>query len=141
MTKTTLLLASVAALALSAPAFSADSNTSYEAKTKVSADSNGNYSEKASAKSTDAAGTTTAAEKKVDVDVDSKGNVDKSVTTEASKDPKGLFNESKVKTKDTLKTKKGKIKRTHKKVVNGTTTEKTESTVNTATNASTNAAQ
>lgn len=132
MNKTYILLASVAAFALSVPALAADKET-YESKTKIESDAKGNYDEKSKVEKTDSAGTETAVEKKVDVDVDAKGNVDKSVKTVETTDPKGLFNKTKVKTTDTKKTQSdGSVKVTHKKVVNGDTVEKTSETVNPA---------
>jgi hypothetical protein len=128
MKNTTILLATVAILALNAPAFSADKET-YESKTKVEKDAKGNYEEKSQTEKTDAAGTTTSAEKKVDVKVDGSGNVSKTVKTEASTDPKGLMNKETVKTTDTAKTKTdGTVATTHKKVVDGKTVENTSET-------------
>lgn len=119
----TLLLASAAAVALSAPAFAADKET-YKSTTKVEHDSKGNYDAKSATTKTDAAGTTTSKEKTVEVDVDAKGNTDTTVKTEESTDPKGLMNKTKVKTTDTEKAKvDGTVDTTHKKTVNGKTVE------------------
>lgn len=125
MNKTSMLLVTVAAFALSAPAFAADT-TSYESNTKIEKDADGDYSAKSKTENTDSAGTTSTSEKKVDVDVDSKGNVDKTVKSEETTDPKGLMNKKTVKTKDTAKTKAdGTVETKHKKTVNGHTTEST----------------
>jgi hypothetical protein len=121
--KTSILLASVAAIALTSPAFAADKET-YKSETKVEKDSKGNYDAKSETSKTDAAGTTTSLEKKVDVDVDAAGNVDKTVKTEEVTDPKGLMNKTKVKTKDTTTThSNGTVDSSHKKTVNGKTVE------------------
>ena len=125
MNTRTMLLTSVAALMLSAPAFSADKQ-SYEAKTKIEKDSDGNYSEKTKAEKTDVEGTTTSSEKNVSVDVDSNGAVDKTIKTETTTDPKGLMNKQTTKTKDTTKVNAdGSVDAAHKKVVNGKTVEST----------------
>jgi len=111
MKKNLIILASVAAFALSAPVFAADS--SYDTKTE----------------STDTAGTTSTSEKHVTSEADSKGNTSKTVKTEKTVDPKGLMNKTSVKTKDTAKSNvDGTTKTTHKKVVNGTTVEDSSST-------------
>ena len=128
MKNASILLASVAAIALSAPAFAADKE-SFESKTKIEKDSNGNYDEKSKTEKTDTAGTTTTSQKKVDVDVDSKGNVDKTVKTKESVDPKGLMNKKTIKTQDTVKTKSdGTVETSHKKVMDGKTVESTSET-------------
>ncbi len=128
MNKHYILLASAAFFALSAPAFSADKE-SYESKTKMERDSDGNFSEKSKTEKTDAAGTTTTNEKKVKVDVDSNGNVDKTVKTEKITDPEGLMNKKTVKTKDTEKTHSdGTVDTTHKVTVDGKTVESTSET-------------
>lgn len=124
----TLLLTTVAAFALSAPAFAAEKET-FESKTKVEKKADGDYKETTKSSATNAAGTTTTTEKKVDVDVDSKGNVDTSVKTEVTTDPKGLMNKETTKTKDTENTKAdGSVEVKHKKTVNGKTVEETEDT-------------
>jgi len=123
MKNLTILLTSVAALAIAAPAFAADKEV-VKSETKVEKDSEGNLKAKSETSKTDAAGTTTTSEKKVDVSVDSKGNTDKTVKTEEVTDPKGLMNKTVTKTKDTVKTSAdGAVETGHKKVVNGTTVE------------------
>lgn len=122
MNKRFALLASVAALGLAAPAFAADVKT--ETNTKVKVDTDGNYEAKTKTSATDAAGTDTTAKKTVDVDVNADGSVDKTVTTTETKDPKGLLNKSKVKTKEKVSTSADGTVTHHKKVVNGDTVEK-----------------
>jgi len=123
MKKSYILFATVAAFTLSQPSFAVDKE-SYESKTKVEKDSDGNYSEKSKVEKTDAAGTTVTSERKVNVDVDSNGNVDKTVKTEETTDPKGLMNKQTVKTKSTSKTKDdGTTENTNKVIVNGKTVE------------------
>jgi len=125
MNKTTILLASVAAFALGAPAFAADE--SIKTETKIEKDSKGNYDEKDKTVTKDASGKTTD-KKTVDVDVDAKGNTDKTVTTKHVVST-GLFNkDDKVTTKDTEKTKDGQVTTTHEKKVDGTTVESTTDT-------------
>lgn len=119
-----ILLTTVAAMALTAPAFAADKE-SYESKTKVEKSANGDYSEKTTTEKTDMSGTTTSSDKKVSVDVDSNGNTTKSVKTEEVTDPKGLMNKEVTKTKDTEKMKDGSVETSHKKTVNGKTVEDT----------------
>ena len=86
----TQLLATIAALAISSPAFAAD-KTTYESKTKVESDSRGNYNEESKTKRTNASGSMTYKEK-VNVDVHSNGDVDNTAQTETISDPKGLMN-------------------------------------------------
>jgi hypothetical protein len=118
-----ILLATVAAFALSTPAFA--ETQSYDASTKVEKKDNGDYSEKTKASETDAAGVKTTSEKKVDVDVDSKGDTKTTVKTKETSKDKGLFKKKhSTKTKDTQTTKDGAVtKSTHKKVVDGKTVE------------------
>ncbi len=85
-----LLLSTVATLSLSGAAFAAD-KTTYESKTSVESDSKGNYNKENKTQSTNASGTTTEKEK-VEVDVHSNGDVDNTVKTEKTIDPKGLMN-------------------------------------------------
>ncbi len=128
MNKNYILLATVAAFTMSAPVFAADKEK-FESKTKIEADSKGNYDKKTETESTDTAGTSTSTKQKVDVDVDANGNVDKTVKTVETKDPKGLFNKTKVKTTDTEKASADGTVMKHKKVVNGhTEVNTTEST-------------
>lgn len=128
MNKLHVLLASAAALTLAAPAFAADKET-YKSETKVEKDTDGDYKAKTETTKTDAAGTTTSVEKKVDIDVDKHGNVDKTVKTEETVDPKGLMNKTTTKTTDTEKTKAdGTTETSHKKKVNGKTVEDTTTT-------------
>ncbi len=126
--KTISMLALVATVALSVPAFAA--TESAESKTTVERDSKGNYKEETKSQNTNAAGTTNASENKTTVDVKSDGSVDKTVKTEESRDPKGLMNKTSTKTTDSKETtKNGAQTLTHKKVVNGKTVE--DSTVET----------
>jgi hypothetical protein len=121
--KTAMLLASVAAIALGAPAFAAEKET-FKSETKVEKDAKGNYEAKSSATKTDTAGTTTAVEKKVDVDVDKDGSKETTVKTTESTDPKGLGNKTKTVTKDTEEVKAdGTVEAEHKKTVDGKTVE------------------
>jgi len=125
MKKTHLLLAPVAALLISAPAFAADE--SMKSESSIEKDSNGNYSEKDKTVSKDASGKTTD-EKTVDNDVDSSGNIDKTVKTKHVHS-KGLFHtDRKVTTEDTEKSRNGKMTMTHEKDVNGETVEKSSNT-------------
>jgi hypothetical protein len=126
--KNILTLAAVTALALtlSAPAFSAESTSDTE--TKVEKNDNGDYKAETTSKSEDSAGTATESEKKVEVDTGSNGDMEKTVTTEHSTDPKGLFNKKKTSTKDVIKRKGDKTVVKHKKKINGDTVEDSEST-------------
>ena len=81
MKQTYALLASLAILSLSAPAF-ADSN------------------ETTKASGTDASGTTSKIEQNVKVKTYKNGETKTTIHTEASKDPKGLMNKSKVKSEE-----------------------------------------
>ncbi len=128
MNRTLALLAAVAGVAFAAPSFAADTAT-YETKTKVKADDDGDYKETTTTESKDMAGTKTESESKVDVDAKADGSVEKTVTTEKTSDPKGLGNKTKVKTKDTVKTDAAgnTMDSKHKKTVNGKTVEDTES--------------
>ncbi len=125
MKNTKILLATVIALSLSAPAFAADKE-SYESKTKVEKDTNGNYKETTKTEKTDLSGTTNAVEKDVKVKVKSDGETDKTVTTKETIDPKGLMNKETIKTTDMVKAKAdGTVDSSHKKVVDGKTVENT----------------
>ena len=123
MKNTNLVLASIIALSLSAPAFAADKE-SYESKTKIEKDVDGNYKEKTKTEKTDVAGTTNSVEKDVKVKVKSSGETDKTVKTTEVTDPKGLMNKETTKTTDTVKAKAdGTVESDHKKTVNGKTVE------------------
>jgi hypothetical protein len=112
-----LLLATVATLALTSPAFAAEEK--YETKTTVTKQDNGDYEKKELTTSTDAAGNSESLEQKVEVDVDPKGNVEKTVSTKHVSDPKGLANKHVVEVKDSSKVKDGKLTSTHEKTVDG----------------------
>lgn len=127
--KKLLTLAAMATLAVTlaaAPALAADS--SYKSETTISKDNDGDYKAETTTKAEDAAGTETKSDDKVDVDVSANGDVEKTTTHEASTDPKGLFNKSKVKVKDVVKKKGAKVTKKHKKEVNGDTVEESETT-------------
>lgn len=124
MNKTFALLASVAAIALAAPAFSADETIKSE--TKIERDNDGSYTKTTSQKHDTDAGATSA-KTKVDVDVNKDGTVEKTTTTKEVNDPDGLMNKDTVKTKEKVKTHKdGTTSVEHKKTVNGKTVEETE---------------
>ena len=118
-----LLLASVAAFTLGGAAMAAE-KTSYESKTNVERDSKGNYNEESKTQKTNAAGTTTTNKEKVEVDVHANGDVDNTVKSEKTTDPRGLMNKRSTKVTDTQDVKHdGSSKNTHKKVVDGKTVE------------------
>jgi hypothetical protein len=125
--KNYLALATVMTLALAAavPAYAADASSDTE--TKMERKDDGGYKAETTSKSEDSAGTASKSEKKVELDVDSKGNTEKTVTTEDSTDPKGLFNKKKTTTKDTVKHKNGKTVVKHKKKIDGDTVEESKS--------------
>ena len=117
------LLTTVAAFTLSSAAFAAD-KTSYETKTSVERDAKGNYDEQSKTVKVNAAGTATTTKEKVEVDVHSNGDVDNTVKSETTTDPRGLLNKKSTKTTDTQDVKHdGSSKNTHKKIVNGKTVE------------------
>jgi len=120
-----ILLASVAVVALSATASAADKET-YKSTTTIEKSSDGSYSEKDYVTKTDVNGTTTSSEKKLSVEVDAKGNTNKSRTIKNVVDPKGLGNKHVVEISDTEKTKDGQVTTTHKKTVNGKNVEGTK---------------
>lgn len=123
MKKHFVLLSTVAAITLSGSAFAAE-KTTYESKTNVERDSKGNYNEERKTEKTNAAGTTTITKEKVEVDVHGNGDVDNTVKSEKTTDPKGLMNKRSTKTTDTQDVKHdGSSKNTHKKVVDGKTVE------------------
>ena len=129
MKKTTIFLTAVLALALSAPAFAAD--TEYKSETTVKQGDNGDVKADTKTEQTDQSGTTTTNESQEKIDKESNGDYTKKVETESKRDPKGLFNTKKTKTKDTVKKRGHKITKEHIKKENGTTTQdtKTESEV------------
>ena len=117
------LLASVAAFTLGGAAMAAE-KTSYESKTNVERDSKGNYNEESKTEKTNAAGTTTTTKEKVEVDVHVNGDVDNTVKSEKTTDPRGLMNKRSTKVTDTQDVKHdGSSKNTHKKVIDGKTVE------------------
>lgn len=121
MKKTSVMLVTAAALVMSTSVHAADKET-YDSQTKIEKDANGSYSEKDKTVNTDPSGKTTV-EKKVDAQVSSNGTTDKTVETENTH-KSGWFDKDSVKTKDTEKTSAdGTVEVTHKKVINGTTTE------------------
>lgn len=101
------LLASLAALAMATPAF-ADSNASVKAS------------------GTDAAGTSTSVDQDVKVKDHMNGTTDTTVTTETTKDPKGLMNKSKVKSKETVTTDQNGTVIKDSKTVNGKVVEESK---------------
>lgn len=120
-----LLLTTVAAITLSGAAMAAD-KTSYESKTNIERDSKGNYNEESKTVKTNAAGTATIDKEKVEVDVHANGDVDNTVKSEKSTDPRGLFNKRTTKSTDTQDVKHdGSSKNTHKKIIDGKTIEST----------------
>ena len=90
MKKFRTLLALTAAMGLATAAHAADESA--QVKSKVEYKKDGGYESSRTAESTSAAGTTHKSESNVDVDVDSAGRVEKTVSTEATTDPKGLMN-------------------------------------------------
>ena len=122
------LLAAVAMLTLGGAAMAAE-KTSYESKTNVERDSKGNYNEERKTEKTNAAGTTTTTKEKVEVDVHADGDVDNTVKSEKTVDPRGLMNKRSTQTTDTQDVKNdGTSKSTHKKTVDGKTVESTTET-------------
>ena len=118
-----LLLASVAVFTMGAAAMAAE-KTSYESKTNVERDSKGNYNEESKTQKTNAAGTTTTTKDKVEVDVHADGDVENTVKSEKTTDPRGLMNKRSTKVTDTQDVKRdGSSKNTHKKIVDGKTVE------------------
>ena len=120
--KSLLLVTSALGLAFAAPAFAAEKAT-YETKTKVSQDKDGDYKKVVKEEAKDASGkATTETTTKIDGE-----NGDKSVETEIVKDPKGLMNKT---TKDikmeTEHKDNGKVVHSKKVTVDGKTTENTK---------------
>ena len=122
MTIKSILLASIATFALGATAYAADKET-YQTDTKIEKDSDGNYNKKEKTTKTDAAGTDTSFEKKSTVAIDSEGNTDKTTTTKAVTDPKGLMNKTTVTTSNKEKVKDGLVKTDQEVKVDGKTVE------------------
>lgn len=116
-----LLLVPAIALALAGSAL-AEEKTKYESEVKIGQDSKGNYERKTSEERKDATGKSST-ETTVDVDVEGDGDTEKTVTTKAVNDPKGLMNKTTTKTKDKITQEDGKITQEHKKTVNGRTVE------------------
>ncbi len=113
-----ILLASTAMLALSAPAYATGTET-YQTNTKIEKDVDGNFTEKSTTSKTEMDGTTNNYEKNVKISVDDKGNTEKTVTTEAISDPKGLGNKHVTTTLDSETKKDGVVSSTHEATVNG----------------------
>lgn len=124
MTKLTVVLASVAALGLAAPAFAADATMKTE--TTVDANKDGSYDKTTKASKKTPSGKVSS-ETESKLDVDSKGDTTKTTTTEDVNDPKGLMNKHKTKTETKEKTKDGMTKVEHMKKVDGKTVEDTKS--------------
>ncbi len=123
MKKTSIVLATVAALAFSSAAIAAEAETT--TKASIEADSKGNMDKKVKTTSTDSAGTKTVTEKKTSVDAKADGSMDKTVKTEETVDPKGLMNKTKTKTKEEVKTDASGNEMMHKKTVDGKVVEET----------------
>ncbi len=113
-----ILLTSTAIIALSVPALAADKET-YQTNTKIEKDTKGNFSEVSKTSKIEIDGTSNSFEKNVKISVDDQGNSDKTVTTEAMSDPKGLGNKHITTTKDTETSKYGQVTSTHEANVNG----------------------
>lgn len=91
------VLAATAAVGLASSSYAADETA--QDKAKMEYKKNGGYvATRSSEHSTD--DTTRSSDSKVDVDVDSNGNVEKTIKSESTTDPKGMMN----KKKDTSKT-------------------------------------
>lgn len=84
------LLAATTAISLAGSAYAADESA--KVKSDMEYKKNGGYEASRSAERTNASGTKHKSEAKVDVDVDSDGKTDKTVKSESSSDPKGLWN-------------------------------------------------
>lgn len=94
MIKNTLaILSATTMLTMGAAAFAADEVAKGE--TKVEYKDDGGYKSTQSSEHVNADGTKTSSEAKVDVDVDKDGQVEKTVKTESTTDPKGLLNAKK----------------------------------------------
>jgi len=122
MTKSILFMTAIAMVALAAPVFAATESAT--SQTKVERDSNGNYDRKTTTENTDAAGTTTENSTEVKVKQDSNGNYKKTVESDSSTDPKGLWNKTTAKSTTTEeRNADGSTSYHHKKKINGTTVE------------------
>lgn len=87
-----ILAALVTSTAIGAAGIAWASNPSASSEANVKYDKDGGYESTRSDKSTTSGGTKHKSESSVDVDVDAKGEVEKTIKTEASTDPKGLMN-------------------------------------------------
>lgn len=129
-----ILLASTAIIALNSPAFAVEKET-YESKTKIEKDSDGNYQDKDTVKRIDTDGTKTISEKSLKIKVDENGATIRNADTKTVVDPKGLGNKHVVKTSDSEKNKDGKVISKSSKVIKGENPDgtkdsyKTESTI------------
>jgi preprotein translocase subunit SecF len=93
MKHTSVILATVAALAFGASAIAAEVEK-VESKTTVEADSKGNSEVKKSTTSTDKEGTTTKEKVKEETEVKADGSKEVTSKTKTSHDPKGLMNKT-----------------------------------------------
>ncbi len=87
------LLSATTMLTMGTGAFAADESA--KSTSKVDYKKNGGYESTRSSEQTTSDGTAHSSENKVDVDVDSKGNIDKTVKSTSSTDPKGMMNKKK----------------------------------------------
>lgn len=84
------ILAATTTLSVANSAYSIDEQT--KNKSTMEYKDNGGYESKRSTEHTTPDGTTHSSESKVDVEVDSSGNIDKTIKTESTVDPKGMWN-------------------------------------------------
>lgn len=122
MNKLFMTAAMISALTLGvAPAIAAD--TEYKSETSIKRDDDGDMKTHVEVKSTDENGTTTLDEKTIKVDADDDGDFKKTTEIKKKVDPKGIFNTTDVKVKDTVEREDGKTTIEHKKTIDGETVE------------------
>lgn len=122
MKKLLMTAAVISALTLGfAPAFAID--TEYKSETTIKKDDDGDMKTHAEVTETDANGTVTKKEKTIKLDADADGDYKKTTTFKSEIDPKGIFNDTDIKVKDTVKMEDGKTTIEHEKKINGKTVE------------------
>ncbi|MEZ0259973.1 MAG: hypothetical protein ACAH80_03130 [Alphaproteobacteria bacterium] len=122
MKKLFMTAAVISALTLGvAPAIAAD--TEYKSETTIKKDDDGDMKTHVKVESTDDAGTNTLDEKTIKVDADDDGDYKKTTEIKKKVDPKGMFNTTDIKVKDTVESEDGKTTIEHKKTIDGETVE------------------
>jgi hypothetical protein len=103
--KTLFVLAAATTVSMASSASFAETPKSMKTETRTESDLNGNYKKTTTVSGKDSNGTKTSDTNEVKVKVNKDGSYTKSTETNSSKDPKGLFNKSEVKSSNSVNSK------------------------------------